>query len=76
MEDRERELAERTMKEIFEERGREEIARICGVSRPTTYQWRVCPPHHVLTLEAATGKPRSFIRPDLYPGKVFDIGGQ
>ena len=61
--------AESTMAKIFNKHGREAVADACGCTRTNTYQWKVCPPHHVLTLEAAFGVPRSFLRPDLYPGR-------
>ena len=72
MNDEERELAIRTMREVFEKIGKAGVAEACGVKAPSVYSWEVCPAHHVLTLEAVAGVPRSFLRPDLYPGKMFD----
>lgn len=73
MNKRERQLAESTMAQLLDEHGTGFVSEVCGVARPTVYQWQICPPHHVLTLEAATGVPRSFLRPDLYPGKMFTL---
>lgn len=68
MTQRETERARAALKDAFHKAGRERIADLCGCSRSATYHWDICPPHHVLTIEAATGVPRSFLRPDLYPG--------
>lgn len=77
MNTKERELASRTMREVFDKHGKAGVATACGVKTPSVYSWEVCPPHHVLTLEAFAGVPRSFLRPDLYPGKLnFDEGGR
>jgi TorA maturation chaperone TorD len=43
------------------------LARIIGVSQPAVSGWTRVPPDRVLAVEAATGIPRTDLRPDLYP---------
>lgn len=51
--------------------GQTALARLCGRSQPTVWNWlqstRQLPGEHVLAVEAATGVPRYLLRPDLYP---------
>ncbi len=42
------------------------LARIIGVSQPAISGWKRVPPDRVLAIEAATGIPRTTLRPDLY----------
>ena len=43
------------------------LSRALGLSQPTVSNWRRIPSERVLAAEAATGVPRSELRPDLYP---------
>lgn len=47
------------------------MAECFGVSQPTIWRWlnqsKQIPAEHVLAAEAATGVPRHFLRPDIYP---------
>jgi DNA-binding transcriptional regulator YdaS (Cro superfamily) len=43
------------------------LARQLGIRMPSLYSWRRVPPPRVLAIEAATGIPRTRLRPDLYP---------
>lgn len=61
--------AEAWLEKVYEKIGRKEAAAACGVTVNATYKWLICPAAHVLTLEEAAAVPRSFLRPDLYPGK-------
>lgn len=45
------------------------LARRIGVSQPAVSGWKRVPPDRVLAVEAATGIPRTAIRPDLYAAK-------
>lgn len=51
--------------------GQTALARICGVSQPTVWKWlqssKRLPGDYVLQVEAATGVPRYYLRPDIYP---------
>ena len=42
------------------------LARRIGVSQPAIPGWKRIPPDRVLAVEAATGIPRTLLRPDLY----------
>ncbi len=42
------------------------LARLIGVSQPAVSGWKRVPPDRVLAIEAATGIPRTELRPDLY----------
>ncbi len=42
------------------------LARVIGVSQPAVSGWKRVPPERVLAVEAATGIPRTELRPDLY----------
>ena len=42
------------------------LARALGVSQPAISGWKRIPPDRVLAVEAATGIPRTTLRPDLY----------
>ena len=42
------------------------LARAIGVSQPAVSGWKRVPPDRVLAVEAATGIPRTELRPDLY----------
>ena len=42
------------------------LARTLGVSQPAVSGWKRIPPDRVLAVEAATGVPRTALRPDLY----------
>jgi TorA maturation chaperone TorD len=42
------------------------LSRLIGVSQPAVSGWRRVPPDRVLAIEAATGIPRTALRPDLY----------
>ncbi len=42
------------------------LARLIGVSQPAVSAWRRVPPDRVLSVEAASGIPRTLLRPDLY----------
>eukprot|EP01037_Dinobryon_pediforme_P005320 gene5320-5373_t len=42
------------------------LARAIGVSQPAVSTWKRVPPDRVLAVEAATGVPRTELRPDLY----------
>lgn len=44
-----------------------ELARRLGISQPSVSHWQRVPAERVLAVEAATGVPRSTLRPDLYP---------
>jgi TorA maturation chaperone TorD len=43
-----------------------ELARRVGLSQPSVSNWRRVPAERVLAVEAATGVPRTKLRPDLY----------
>lgn len=47
------------------------LAAICGVSQPAVWKWlqssKRVPAEVVLRIEAATGIPRHWLRPDIYP---------
>lgn len=43
------------------------LARAIGIKAPSLYSWRSVPAIRVLAVEAATGIPRTKLRPDLYP---------
>jgi TorA maturation chaperone TorD len=43
-----------------------ELARRIGVSQPSVSNWSRVPSQRVVSVEAATGVPRSILRPDLY----------
>ncbi len=43
------------------------LARALGIAQPSVSAWKNVPAERVLTIETATGVPRSKIRPDLYP---------
>lgn len=38
-----------------------------AISGQAVSQWKRCPHHHVLAVEAASGVSRHDLRPDLYP---------
>jgi TorA maturation chaperone TorD len=42
------------------------LSRLIGVSQPAVSGWKRVPPDRVLAIEAATGIPRTALRPDLY----------
>jgi TorA maturation chaperone TorD len=42
------------------------LSRALGVSQPAVSGWKRIPPDRVLAVEAATGIPRTALRPDLY----------
>jgi TorA maturation chaperone TorD len=42
------------------------LARAIGVSQPAVSGWKRVPPDRVLAVEAATGIPRTELRPDIY----------
>jgi TorA maturation chaperone TorD len=42
------------------------LSRALGVSQPAVSGWKRVPPDRVLAVEAATGIPRTALRPDLY----------
>lgn len=42
------------------------LSRTLGVSQPAISGWKRIPPDRVLAIEAATGIPRTALRPDLY----------
>lgn len=44
-------------------------AKKVGKTRQSVGKWDICPPLHVLTIEAASGVPRQALRPDLYPAE-------
>jgi DNA-binding transcriptional regulator YdaS (Cro superfamily) len=49
--------------------GHRAVAKLFGIKPPAVYQWRRCPPHHVIGLARATDwqvTPHQ-LRPDLYP---------
>jgi DNA-binding transcriptional regulator YdaS (Cro superfamily) len=43
------------------------LARALGFKMPSLYSWKRVPATRVLAVEAATGIPRTRLRPDLYP---------
>lgn len=47
------------------------LAKICDVSSTAVWKWtqssKRLPAEHVLTVETATGVPRNWLRPDIYP---------
>jgi TorA maturation chaperone TorD len=43
-----------------------ELARRIGISQPSVSNWSRVPAERVLSVEAATGVPRTLLRPDLY----------
>jgi TorA maturation chaperone TorD len=43
-----------------------ELARRIGISQPSVSNWERVPPERVAPVEAATGVPRSVLRPDLF----------
>lgn len=47
------------------------LARAIGVSQPAVSGWKRVPPDRVLAVEAATGIPRTELRPDLYAEAEF-----
>jgi TorA maturation chaperone TorD len=49
------------------------LARLVGVSQPAVSGWKRVPPDRVLAIEAATGVPRTELRPDLYAEADLDI---
>ncbi len=49
------------------------LARQLGVSQPAVSGWKRVPPDRVLAIEAATGIPRTELRPDLYAEADLDI---
>ncbi|AUW59423.1 hypothetical protein C1T17_16345 [Sphingobium sp. SCG-1] len=50
------------------------LARICGVSQTAVWKWlqssKRVPAEYVLRVEAATGIPRHWLRPDIYPADM------
>jgi len=48
------------------------LARMLRIKMPSLYSWRSVPPRRVLAIEAATGIPRTRLRPDLYPSQDRD----
>lgn len=49
------------------------LARLLGVSQPAVSAWRRVPPERVLAVEAASGIPRTALRPDLYAESALNI---
>jgi TorA maturation chaperone TorD len=49
------------------------LARQIGVSQPAVSGWKRVPPDRVIATEAATGVPRTELRPDLYAEADLDI---
>ncbi len=49
------------------------LARQIGVSQPAVSGWKRVPPDRVIAIEAATGVPRTELRPDLYAEADLDI---
>ena len=47
--------------------GMRSLARTLGVSQPAISGWKRIPADRVLSVETATGVPRTDLRPDLYP---------
>ena len=47
------------------------LARILKVTHPAILGWGRVPPRRVLQIEAATGVPRSVMRPDIYPPNEY-----
>lgn len=47
--------------------GTAKLAEAIGVTSQAISQWRRIPVERVLDVEAATGVPRSTLRPDIYP---------
>ncbi len=45
------------------------LASLLGVKASVVSSWRSVPPNQVLAVEAATGIPRTRLRPDLYPSE-------
>ncbi|WGD49433.1 molecular chaperone TorD family protein [Bradyrhizobium sp. CB1650] len=43
-----------------------QLARKIGISQPSVSSWRMIPAQRVVAVEAATGVPRTELRPDLY----------
>jgi TorA maturation chaperone TorD len=53
-----------------------ELARRIGISQPSVSNWSRVPAERVLSVEAATGVPRTLLRPDLYgdlPPSLDDV---
>lgn len=72
MNPKEQDRAERSLLEVYDRIGRKKAAKACGVTVNATYKWTICPAAHVLTLEEVAAIPRSFLRPDLYPGRTVE----
>jgi TorA maturation chaperone TorD len=51
--------------------GVSELARQIGISQPSVSKWEHIPAERVVSVEAITGVNRSFLRPDLYGGKIM-----
>ena len=43
-----------------------ELARRLGLAQPSVSRWRRVPAERIVAVEAASGIPREFLRPDLY----------
>lgn len=43
-----------------------EVAEACNIKVQAVYQWKVCPPGRVLTLEKLSGVTRHELRPDVF----------
>lgn len=43
------------------------LAKLLRIKMPSLYSWRRVPPLQVRAVEAATGIPRTRLRPDIYP---------
>jgi hypothetical protein len=46
-----------------------EIARACGISAQSVFQWKKVPAHHVLTVSTLTHLEPEQIRPDVFRPK-------
>ena len=49
------------------------LSRLIGVSQPAVSGWKRVPPDRVLAVEAATGIPRTALRPDLFAEQELAI---
>ena len=50
--------------------GVRKLSRLVKRSSATVSVWKRIPTAHVMTVEAATGIPRTELRPDVYPPRV------
>ena len=67
MDDKQRELAIRSLAIAKMAVGTVELARRLGISSPAISQWTIVPAERVIAVEAVTHVSRHHLRPDIYP---------